>query len=120
MIGFLFKLTIRLALLFIVLYGAVELLDSIQIIYEIGSEEDFWNTFLTIFFFFVILEIIVFPILDVLSIPFNIFTLGLASIIIHAVVLYVLANTLSDFVITNFLSAILLAFALTLARGITK
>ncbi len=99
--------------------AAVWLVPGIQII---GGMET-WVAIIIFALFLALINISIKPLLQLLSIPITIFTLGIFYIVVNALLLYLaawLANNLFGvgFLITNFGSAFLAAIIISIVSGI--
>jgi uncharacterized membrane protein YvlD (DUF360 family) len=77
------------------------------------SDPHWWTVALTLPITFAVLLILLRPLLLVLTLPLNTLTLGLPTLLINGVILYVAATLQSGFIIGNFLDALVGLVVLT-------
>lgn len=76
-----------------------------------------FTTALVVAFVLGLLNMFVKPVLLLLTLPVNILTLGLFSLVISVVIIYMTASLVSGFKVDGFLSALLFSFVLSLVTG---
>jgi putative membrane protein len=97
----------------------VALFVAAWILSGIGYGDDWWTLFLAAIVFTVV-NMIVKPVLTLLSIPFIVVTLGFAYLLINVLMLYITDWLVNDFNIDNFGSALLGAIIVSIVNVILQ
>jgi putative membrane protein len=69
---------------------------------------------------FIIINIIIKPIIKIVTLPLNIATLGIFGFVVNVLLFWFVATLISGFVVTDFTAALLGALVLTLANWILE
>ena len=110
------KFVIRALCIGIVLFVFIELLDGVSLAVP---PQDFLLEFGKLLGLFLIVELILYPILRIITLPIRWLTLGLASIVLSIVLVYLVAYLYGPFIIESILYAGLLGFVFGIIRSIT-
>lgn len=83
-----------------------------------GVSVDSFGTSILVALVLAVLNAVIKPILLFLTLPINILTLGLFSLVISVLILLIAANLVTGFQIDGFFSALLFGFILSLVVGV--
>lgn len=110
------KLIVRILCIGIALFAFIQLWDGVTL--DV-SEQDFLFEFIKLLGLFLIIELVIHPILRIITLPIRWLTLGLASIALSVGLIYFVSYIYDPFMLESIINAVVVGFVFGLIRIIT-
>ena len=109
-------LIIRIGLIVVAVFLAIQYIPGIEL--QVAEGSNIYYTFLPIGIAFAIFEILLFPIIKLVTFPIRLITLGLSSFVIYILFIYLVSYIFPTFVIDSIIEAVILTFVLSVLKFI--